>query len=184
MKPSFTILLLTLFATLAVAAPLSPEFDNKVVEDASESLSNRLSNLALHRPSPSSSQGGRPTLTIPIRPESVVVHGSIPEPSIPRASDLIRSWKKGGARGQSSNSKLREVIRSVLYKKKQSAIQNKKRPMLQRQPSLDQEQWNKFLGGGSGSGRRANSSPASAGSSMDYSRINDQDDTASSRLRP
>lgn len=175
MKPSFTILLLTLFATLAVAAPVSFGAGREVVEDASESISNRFSNLALHQPTPSSSQGGRPTLTIPIRPESVVVHGPIPEPSISRDSDLIRSRKKDAA-----ISRLRTAFKMVIQNKKIK----KGRPKLERQRSMNQEQWAELMGHGSGSGKTAISSPVDAGSSMDFSRINDHDDTASSRTRP
>ncbi|SOV05863.1 uncharacterized protein UDID_08819 [Ustilago sp. UG-2017a] len=179
MKPSFTILLLTLFATLAVAAPVSYAAGREVVEDASESISNRFSNLALHHPTPSSSQGGRPTLTIPIRPESVVVHGPIPEPSISRASDLIRSWKKGAARDKTP-SRLKTVLKKVIQKNRME----KQRPKLERQHSMNQKQWTERMEHVSGSGKTAISSPVDAGSSMDFSRINDQDDTASSRTRP
>ncbi|KAJ1021759.1 hypothetical protein NDA13_005373 [Ustilago tritici] len=207
MKLSLTILLLTLFATLAVAAPIPPEFGRKVVEDTSETLSNHLSGLALNHPPPSSSQarrlnlpppssaGGRPDLTIPIRSEELVMHDPTNHPSVSRAGGLIGPSKKNAGiyKARPYKLKLKKAIQMAIEKQKlakQTDIQNQERLMLVRQSALNQPQWDKTLEGqhqqqlgGSGSGRRVSSSPSVMDNSMDSSRFNDQDDTASSRFR-
>ncbi|KAJ1032850.1 hypothetical protein NDA18_001573 [Ustilago nuda] len=202
MNPSLTILLLTLFATLAVAAPIAPGFGEKALETSSESLSNRLSGLTLSHSVPPPSQAGRPVLTfkrpptlpdrgaptleIPGRPGFEKDPDSIP--SINRVGGPIRTWKENAARAQArpyGGKRFKETVQNALARK--AAMQEQE---LTSQSSMNQAQWDRVLAdhgrqhlGGSGPGRRASSSPADADSTMDYSRFSDQEDTASSRFR-
>ncbi|KAJ1584329.1 hypothetical protein NDA12_002991 [Ustilago hordei] len=206
MNPSLTILLLTLFATLAVAAPVAPGFGEKALESTSESLSNHLSDLTLSHPLPPTSQARRPMLTFR-RPSPLPEHGA-PTLDIPgrpgfetdsnsapwfnRFGGAIRTSKKHAARDQAEpySGSFKERVQNALARKK-AAMQEQEPVTLARQASRKQAQWEDMVLeehhlqplGGSGSGRRASSSTAGADSTMDYSRFSDQGDTASSRSR-